>query len=252
MLCLAQQAQEDFNLRYAGAVCAGESAASWQDRYAQLLVSMEDLTLTETVLGEGFSGKVYRAHLQRHHEAHKAGSIRGARGDVVVALKVLRHIRSDDKRAYSEGEKAALRSALLEARLHAQLEHPNLVRLLAVQEARRPVMLALELCEHGTLLEVLRSRSGTAGDFDGAQRRNMAGQVAAGVRYLHSKLCVHRDLAARNVLVAGAPPGGDGASAVCGYVLKLSDLGLARQLRTEEDYYKVKWGRGGRRKADAR
>jgi serine/threonine protein kinase len=129
-------------------------------------------------------------------------------------------------------------AVLQEVRLHARLDHPHLVQLLAVQEARLPVMLALELCEHGALLELLRLRVGGADDLREAQRRDMAVQVAAGLRYLHSKLCIHRDVAARNVLVAGAPAGQ--TPTPCGYVLKLSDLGLARQLWTEADYYKVR------------
>lgn len=154
----------------------------------------------------------------------------------MVALKVIAWANGNDQGGCGSSE-AAIRCALLEARLHARLEHPNLVRLLAVQETRQPVMIALELCEHGALLGVLREQVGSELDFSGEQRRDIATQVAAGLRYLHSKLCIHRDITARNVLVAGAPP--SALPPVCGYIMKLSDLGLARQLRTEEDYYKV-------------
>lgn len=160
----------------------------------------------------------------------------GASGGTIVALKVIAWANGNSQDG-SGSNNAAVRCALLEARLHARLEHPNLVRLLAVQETRQPVMIALELCEHGALLGVLREQAGSELDFNGEQRRDMATQVAAGLRYLHSKLCIHRDIAARNVLVAAALP--DAPPPVCGYIMKLSDLGLARQLRTKEDYYKV-------------
>ena len=204
---------------------------------------MSDIELTDTCLGEGFSGKVYLAHLrgarqQKHHPAD--GDARG-NGDessprLRVALKVITRAASGQSHGRDDVD-AVIRCALLEARLHARMEHPNLVRLLAVQEARQPIMLALELCEHGALLNVLRAASKNRAEFSVPQRMDMAAQAAAGLRYLHGKLCVHRDVAARNVLLADVPP--SMSRPVCGYVLKLSDLGLARQLRTEADYFKV-------------
>lgn len=200
-------------------------------------------------LGEGFSGKVYLAHLRSAahiHHAHGSGApvAHGSAErspDLRVALKIIARA-ANGQGHHDDDVDAVLRCALLEARLHARLEHPNLVRLLAVQEARQPIMLVLELCEHGALLDALRKRANGPGDFSVQQRRDMAAQVAAGLRYLHSKLCIHRDVAARNVLLAAVPP--SMAHPPCGYVLKLSDLGLGRQLRTESDYYRVGIGEG--------
>lgn len=209
-------------------------------------MSLADIQLTDQCLGQGFSGKVYRAILpQLMHRA--TGSLPAfspaceTPTGTIVALKFIASAGGNGRvveGCSAPDNDAIVRSALLEARLHARLEHPNLVRLLAVQEARQPVMIALELCEHGALLGVLRERSNSKLDFDGEQRRDMATQVAAGLRYLHSKLCIHRDIAARNVLVAAALA--DVPPPLCGYTMKLSDLGLARQLRTEEDYYQVR------------
>lgn len=68
----------------------------------------------------------------------------------------------------------------------------------------------------------------------------MATQVAAGLQYLHSKLCIHRDVAARNVLLVPQSEAGDGEEAgASGFVLKLADLGLSRVMREEQDYYRV-------------
>lgn len=237
-----RQVQEQFNLQFASIV--GANVGHDQDAYGQYLVSLADIQLTDQCLGQGFSGKVYRAILpQLLHRA--TGSLSAfspaCETGTIVALKVITSAGGNGRvvEGCSADNDAIVRSALLEARLHARLEHPNLVRLLAVQEARQPVMIALELCEHGALLGVLRERSGSElDDFNGEQRRDMATQVAAGLRCLHSKLCIHRDIAARNVLVAAAL--GDVPPPLCGYTMKLSDLGLARQLRTEKDYYQVR------------
>lgn len=215
---------------------------SWQDAYNHRLVSVTDIELTDTCLGEGFSGKVYLAYLQgawqqkqRAHDGDGRGTVDES-GTGLPGLRVALKIITRAASGQNDGD-AVVRCALLEARLHARLEHPNLVRLLAVQEARQPIMLALELCEHGALLDVLRAASKGDADFSVPRRMDMAAQAAAGLRYLHGKLCIHRDVAARNVLLAGVPP--SMIRPACGYVLKLSDLGLARQLRTEADYYQV-------------
>ena len=236
-----------------GAASAGPAAADQHNAYRRLLVAVKDIDLSERVLGEGFSGKVYLAHLRPAAVTTVKGRSASALAARPVALKVIAQsagaARHDSSKGGGGGDasEAVLRCALLEARLHARLDHPNLVRLLAVQEERQPVMLALELCEHGSLIDTLRQRASGSADFDASQRRDIAAQAAAGLRYLHSKLCIHRDVAARNMLVASPGAGGGaGMPPACGFVIKLSDLGLARQLRTEADYYKVsRWGGGG-------
>jgi len=238
-------------VQYAGVVEDSTWRQNLQDAYSRRLVTMNDIQITDHCLGEGVSGKVFLATLRPKRDRqsrrwpihppsiYKNGSEKRKRAaSIQVALKIVARAAGGSD-AERDSKDAVVRCALLEARLHARLDHPNLVRLLAVQEERQPVMLALELCEHGALLDLLRARAGIANDFDGAQRRDMATQVAAGLRYLHSKLCIHRDVAARNVLVASSAQGS--TTPVCGYVLKLSDLGLARQLRTEADYYRVGW-----------
>lgn len=120
---------------------------------------------------------------------------------------------------------------LLEARVLAAMQHPHLVTVVGVCEARYPVQIAMEYCSLGNLRNYLRADGSTSLLF----LLDLAVQAAAGVEYLHSKLCIHRDLAARNLLLA---PDSRGIFA-CGMVVKLGDLGLARMLRTEEDYYRV-------------
>lgn len=132
-------------------------------------------------------------------------------------------------------EEGALTQFLLEARLLAVMAHPNVVRLLAVQDAYLPLMLIMEYCEGGDLRRYLRNATPCPSV---AALLDMANQVAAAVEYLHAALCVHRDLAARNVLLTQRHARGQ-ALPLCGYVLKLADLGLARGLASNTDYYRV-------------
>jgi serine/threonine protein kinase len=205
--------------------------------YAALLLNVSDVEISSDCLGEGFHSKVFLGRLQAsaQHAVWQRCNAASLDDHRHVAVKVFAHIgAADDLQTH-----AAISAALLEARLHAQMEHPNLVRLFGAQEARQPLMLVLEYCEHGDLLNALRTRSGTPGNFSVEQRRDMIAQVSAALRYLHGKLVVHRDIAARNVLLASSR---DGAAAVgpCGFVLKLSDLGLSRQLQSGQDYYSVR------------
>lgn len=138
---------------------------------------------------------------------------------------------------------------LLEARLlHALQPHPYIVQLLAMQEHVLPLMLVMEYCELGNLRDFLRGGKlpGLAGEQELALC-DMARQVATAVQYLHARLCLHRDLAARNVLLTRRQADGVDASSQeplsrCGLVLKLADVGSARVLQTEDDYYNVGTG----------
>jgi hypothetical protein len=240
-----------FQLEYAPLLNSRAAAAGSAFNYADHVVDVHHVRLLEEMLGRGQFGEVWRGECILPTAAAHGRSRGHARGAAMreawspVAVKVLSALTAS--RADGAQNDAQMTQLLLEARLHAQLQHPNLVRLLAVQETVQPVMLVLELCEGGDLRQALRSHSGAGpeNDYLEAARRDMAAQVAAGMQFLHSKLCIHRDLAARNVLLSAAY--GEGAALpVCGHVLKLGDLGLSRVLREESDYYRVRVeGRGG-------
>ena len=86
---------------------------------------------------------------------------------------------------------------LKEAELMKPLQHPHVVRLLAVCTSE-PVYIITEYMKHGSLLEYLCKEGQT---LTCPQLINMASQVAAGMAYITKLNIVHRDLAARNILV---------------------------------------------------
>jgi serine/threonine protein kinase len=145
--------------------------------------------LTECV-GQGGTGSVFRAlHLSLN---------------VPVALKVLRldTVRNDPA-LYAQ-----LRS---EARLLAQLNHPNIVRVLDFEDSADCPYLVLEYVE-GLSLGELISQSGRV-RCDRAVR--IVSQVASGLAAAWRLGVVHRDVKPGNILLAK-----DGTA-------KLADLGLA-------------------------
>ena len=234
--------------------------------FERLLLPHACLTMTSEVLGQGQFGRVLQAQLRAptQHPAWKRMGIRHPKRNKppLVAVKTVRlasgggasksmgsagpaaaagtdmHAAGDDGLS-SGASYSDLTQILLEARLMALLDHPNLVKLLAVCASNLPIFLVLELCAHGSLKTFLRARPPCVSRNYAAACLDIALQSARGVAYLHSKMCIHRDLAARNVLVDDLPAGGGATGALgCGYQLKLADLGLSRVLRTEEDYYR--------------
>lgn len=210
-----------------------------QHRYTQLLVKPHQIKLSTHVLGAGQFGLVALAGFSGA-SYHPAWTWLRSTGDTqrhpLVACKT---IRAEDA--------ASLTRLLLEMRLLATMHHPHIVRLLAAQEAVLPLIMVMEYCELGNLRDYLR-RDKQAGVILRTQL-DMGRQVAEAVEYLHSKSCLHRDLAARNVLVTSKGSSEINARAMpvtlSGVVLKLADLGLARIMRQEADYYRVRTGGEG-------
>ena len=228
-----EQADDMFQMQY-----DAMAPSSTQDAYRDLLISPARVELTSGLLGQGQFGVVWRGKLLPDR-AHRADPPRD------VAVKVLQVLASSRRDPVVQGDDGAviderrLIHLLLEARVHARMQHPHLVRLLAVQEEVQPVMLLMEYCEGGDLKNALRQAAAAGGDGDlsSRQRRDMATQVAAGLSHLHRHLCLHRDIAARNVLLTARGPA---PRPPCGAYLKLADLGLSRILREEQDYYRVR------------
>lgn len=135
--------------------------------------------------------------------------------------------------------------------------HKNIISLLGCCTQAGPLYVITEFAPNGNLRDFLRSRRPRT-DYEKPSSLSItmdyekpliqekplsekdlisyAYQIARGMEYLASRLCIHRDLAARNILVAED------------HVLKIADFGLTRNL-SEVDYYKkngdgrlpVKW-----------
>ncbi|KAG8343718.1 Protein kinase domain [Trypanosoma vivax] len=116
-----------------------------------------------------------------------------------------RHVPSRKLVALKELSRRQLRELRLEHQLrreinlHRGLRHQNIVRLLSYYITPRSVVLVLELCPNGTLLQKLRATA--EGRFDEQQAAKYFRQVAEALAYLHDHGIVHRDLKPENVLL---------------------------------------------------
>jgi len=137
-------------------------------------------------IGHGGMGEVYRAYdtsLKRD-----------------VAIKLLKE----------HGGKSASMRFFREARLIAQLQHPNIVGVYEVGISNRRPFIAMELVEGATL-------HGRLDKLGLTERIRVLQRVAEGVAHAHEHDIVHRDLKPSNILL-----GEDG-------VPRVADFGLAKE-----------------------
>jgi serine/threonine protein kinase len=151
-------------------------------RFGQVAVTRE--------LGAGGMGTVYKG---RHLGL-----------DVPVALKVMGDALARD----AQGRQRFLR----EARTAAKLDHPNIVRVLDVNEQDKLPYIVMEFVD-GTDLSALLKKHGP---LNGIAALKAVAQVADGLAHAHAQGIVHRDIKPHNIFVSK-----DGR-------VKLGDFGLAR------------------------
>lgn len=159
---------------------------------------LDDRFRIEALLSEGGMGAVYRAtQLSVNRE---------------VALKV---VRPD-----LEGQELFMERFFREARVIAELSHPNIVRLIDFGQDRSNELLYLVMeLVRGTDMGALLER----GRLDVALALDVVYQVCAGLTEPHSRGIVHRDLKPDNIILL---PISDGT-----FQVKVLDFGIAR---TEE------------------
>ena len=144
------------------------------------------------LVGTGGMSSVYKAHdtlLERH-----------------VALKILHDHYSDDGDFVERFKR--------EARMVAQLSHPNIVTVIDRGEAAGRQFIVFEYIDGESLKElVVRS-----GHLPVERALELALEVAHGLAFAHQHGLVHRDVKPQNVLLNG-----DGRA-------KVTDFGIARSL----------------------
>jgi eukaryotic-like serine/threonine-protein kinase len=115
------------------------------------------------------------------------------------------------------GDRDSVSRFRAERRILAQLEHPNIARLLdgGSDEVGLPY-LAMELVEGIPPLDYCSER-----DLSTRQRLEMFRQICSAVHYAHQRMVIHRDLKPANILVT---PGG---------APKLLDFGIAKVFAPE-------------------
>ncbi len=184
---LARQAVQAraLTLWQAQQIIAGRTSGFKVDRYVLL-----------DLIGQGGMGRVYLAQDTRLNRE--------------VALKILSPERVNNPRAIARFQR--------EARVGAQLQHENLVRIYDFGESNGRYFLVMEYIEGKTI--------GTLVSEDGALPPPVAvklvRQVALGLEHIHRKGLVHRDVNPYNILITR-----DGTA-------KLADLGLAIDLAEDD------------------
>ncbi len=123
-------------------------------------------------LGEGGMGEVYRAT--------------DTRLDRQVAIKVLPAEFTEDKERLARFER--------EAKLLAQLHHPNIASIFGLEESGGTRALVMELVEGPTLAERLES-----GPLSLTESLSFAFQIAQALEEAHDKGIIHRDLKPQNI-----------------------------------------------------
>jgi serine/threonine protein kinase len=169
-----------------------------------------------SVLGRGGMGVVYKA----------------------IQLKLKRLVALKTVHEATGGTVRVRRLLQMEGELAAALNHPNIVQVLDLEEYSGLVYIAMEFVEGPSLREVLHHQ--------GAQPPRLAAelleQLARAAGFFHRRGIIHRDIKPSNVLLDTSLGGGRGDEAAretraeARYGLpKISDFGLARQVRRSAD-----------------
>ncbi|KAI6226689.1 Tyrosine-protein kinase [Aphelenchoides besseyi] len=128
-----------------------------------------------TLIGKGAFGYVFKATL-----------VCGQKTET-VAVKSLKGKSTNDSR-----QRALF---LQEARTMREYHHVNIVNFIGIASQQEPLMLILEFCVGGSLLNYLRNNGP---ELSIATRFRFATEAAAGLRYLERCRCIHRDISQWN------------------------------------------------------
>ncbi|KAL6209129.1 hypothetical protein ACLB2K_020072 [Fragaria x ananassa] len=155
---------------------------------------------SDTVLGEGGFGKVYKGWLEER-PATKPGR------NTVIAVKKL---NSESLQGFEEWQS--------EVNFLGRLSHPNLVKLLGYCWEEKELLLVYEFMQKGSLENHLFGRGSVVQPLPWDIRLKVAIGAARGLAFLHTseKQVIYRDFKASNILLDGS------------FNAKISDFGLAK------------------------
>jgi serine/threonine protein kinase len=199
---------------------AAHSSDAWLDPWLNRVLGSFRL---QRLLGRGGMGVVYLAQRVAHAESAKGPEHDQAEEDSpLAAVKLLgRHLRSSP----------AVTQFLIERNTLAQLEHPNIARLLdgGVTDEGVPY-LVMEYIDGRRLDEVCDDPATRPEEI-----LRLMIQLAGAIQYVHRNLILHRDLKPGNVMVTGRDSQ-SGAQAGPFYgTVKLLDFGTLKRIGPEAE-----------------
>ncbi|KAA8535923.1 hypothetical protein F0562_028401 [Nyssa sinensis] len=155
---------------------------------------------TDTVLGEGGFGKVYKGWLDEKVTSKNIG------GSVIAVKK----LNPESVQGFQEWQS--------EVNFLGSLSHPNLVRLLGYCWDDTELLLVYEFMQKGSLENHLFGRGSVVQSLPWEIRLKILIGAARGLEFLHTseKQVIYRDFKASNILLDGV------------YNAKISDFGLAK------------------------
>ena len=99
-----------------------------------------------------------------------------------------------------------------ELRVHSQMSHPGIIKLIDVQIDPKFIYIILELSDGGNLEQIIQAR----GAIDEIESAKYFRQIMQAVAYMHERGVAHRDITLKNILIDESGKA------------KLSDFGLCK------------------------
>ena len=165
----------------------------------------DDFTAARLLRSGGF-GQVFLANQVVHDEAHVKASTaalhkgwaklrkrilkHGGPEEFPVAVKVLRNLRSDQRRQF-----------LQQAALEVGLSHDSVVKVIGICVLQQPFLKATEFIQYGDLRSLLTTCKARALRLVLREQSFIVRQIAEALAYLHSQRVVHSNVSAESVRV---------------------------------------------------